>query len=101
MVGAIRAEAGTDRELSKAIRQLELPIALVELDDFTVTAVSRATLKLLGMPPTAVVGRPVIDLIRSEDRAEARAEYEAMRRLALSTSTGLIVAWARPRHRRA
>jgi DNA-binding CsgD family transcriptional regulator len=79
VVGAIRAEAGTDRELSKAIRQLELPVALVELDDFTVTAVSRATLKLLGMPPTAVVGRPVIDLIRSEDRAEALAAYEAMR----------------------
>jgi DNA-binding CsgD family transcriptional regulator len=70
---------GADRELSRAIRQLELPIALIELDNFSVLAVSNAALKLLGMPASAIVGRPVIDLIGSEERADALAVHEAIR----------------------
>ena len=50
------ADRSADRELSRAVRQFELPIALIELDDFTVLAVSDAALELLGTTASAVVG---------------------------------------------
>jgi len=58
---------------------LELPVALINLSDFTVEAVSNATLKYLGRPATSVVGHPVFDLLPELDRAKATAEWEAMR----------------------
>jgi DNA-binding CsgD family transcriptional regulator len=68
-----------DRELSKVITRLELPIGLIDLNDLTVLAVSQAALKLLGVPLTAVVGRPVIDLLLSDDRAGSLVAVEALR----------------------
>ena len=73
------ADRSADRELSRAVRQFELPIALIELDNFTVLAVSDAALELLGTTASAVVGHPVIDLIDSEERADALAVHEAIR----------------------
>ena len=94
-------------ELLKAIGQIELALLLIELDDFTVTAVSDAALKLVGMPPTAVVRHPVVDMIGSEDRINSlmalRAMqagvidfYRAHRRLGATSGSGtLATAWVR------
>ncbi len=65
--------------VADAVGALELPLALINLSDFSVEAVSDAGLKYLGRPATSVVGHLVFDLLPESNRSRATAELEAMR----------------------
>jgi DNA-binding CsgD family transcriptional regulator/PAS domain-containing protein len=54
-------------------------MGLIDFDDLTVVAISKAALELLGLPVTEVVGRPVTDLLQSGGLADHLAAIEAMR----------------------
>jgi DNA-binding CsgD family transcriptional regulator len=58
--------------------KLELPLWLVDLDDFTVLAVSEAAVKRTGVPASDFVGHPIVDHLRVEDWAGTQAALEAM-----------------------
>jgi DNA-binding CsgD family transcriptional regulator len=58
--------------------QLELPLLLVDLDDFLVRAVSEAAVRRIGVPLSALVGHPIVDQVRTEERASVVAALEAM-----------------------
>jgi DNA-binding CsgD family transcriptional regulator len=58
--------------------KLELSLWLVDLDDFTVRAVSEAAVKRTGVPASEYVGRPVVDHLRVEGWAGTQAALEAM-----------------------
>jgi DNA-binding CsgD family transcriptional regulator len=85
----------------------ELMIELVELKDFTVTAISNAALRRFGLTAELVIGRPIAELLREEDREASRMAlralrdgvidfYQAYRHLDASDTSGLaFTAWAR------
>ena len=91
------SEQGThdDRDdVVEAVAALELPLALINLSDFTVEAISNAGLKYLERPAASVVGYPVFDLLPETDRAKATAELEAMRDGAIDFYGGHLMARA-------
>jgi DNA-binding CsgD family transcriptional regulator len=65
--------------LEDAIGKLELPMVLIDLSNFTVSAVSRAALKRFGMSPGALVGQPLLGAILDADRQSALSALQAMR----------------------
>ena len=73
-----RARPASD-DLEEAIGKLELPMVLIDLNDFTVCAVSRAALKRFGMAPGALVGQPLLGAILDADRQRAMSALQAMR----------------------
>ena len=95
-------------ERDAAIGVVELPLLLIDLTDFTVSAISTAALRRLGVAPSAVLGLPVTNQIVGADRAATlralralRAGavdfYRAHRRVADATNTGRdMTAWVRP-----
>jgi DNA-binding CsgD family transcriptional regulator len=66
-------------DLGTAIRELELPITLVDLDDFTVCAASESAAKLIGLPASGLVGRSAVELPSAEDRPNVAAALEVLR----------------------
>ena len=58
--------------------ELELPIALVDLSNFHVLAMSRVVLTRLGMDADQVLGRSILDLLRPDDRPKAAAALQAL-----------------------
>jgi DNA-binding CsgD family transcriptional regulator len=58
--------------------KLELPLWLVDLDDFAVRAVSEAAVLRTGVPASEYVGHAIVDHLRVEDRAGTRGALEAM-----------------------
>lgn len=84
MGASVDAEGGqqppSDQELWDVVGKLELPMILIDLNDLTVSAVSKAALKRIGVPSSAVLGRSALQLLfHSEDRANAQRALEALR----------------------
>lgn len=77
--GADASNPEIDRSLQNALGMYELAIGLVELNDFTLTSMSSAALRRLGLPAELVYGRPVIELLSEENREASRAALEALR----------------------
>jgi DNA-binding CsgD family transcriptional regulator len=67
------------REMLGTLNVLALPIALVDLADFTVVATSSALLKLLGLSEAEVIGRRVTELYTPEDGAAAIVALSVLR----------------------
>jgi DNA-binding CsgD family transcriptional regulator len=74
---AERTHAGD--EARRRIDTLKLAMMFVDLDDLTVRAISRAALKGLGVPPSSVVGRPLMELAVHARRSDLQNVLEAMR----------------------
>jgi DNA-binding CsgD family transcriptional regulator len=66
-------------DLREAVDKLDLPLALIDLDSWTVSAISRSALRRLGVAPAAVVGRPVASVFVSRDRVAVEQALAAMR----------------------
>jgi PAS domain S-box-containing protein len=66
-------------DLGTAIGELELPITLVDLDDFTVRAASESAAELVGLPATELVGQSAVEVPSAEDRPQVVAALEALR----------------------
>ena len=66
-------------DVGTAIGELELPIVLVDLDDFTVRAASESAAKLVGLPASRLVGQSAVELPGAEDRANVTAALEVLR----------------------
>ena len=62
------------------INQFDLPMALVDMTDLTIRAVSNEALALLGRPASQVVGMSLFDLTSAEDGANAAIALNALRR---------------------
>jgi DNA-binding CsgD family transcriptional regulator/PAS domain-containing protein len=69
----------SDVDLRSAIGAFDFPIALVSLDDYTVVALSRSWERHLGIAASSIVGSPIFELLRPEDRPKAAAALEAVR----------------------
>jgi DNA-binding CsgD family transcriptional regulator/PAS domain-containing protein len=69
--------------LNSVCDELELPLWLIDLKDFTVRGASKAAACRIGVPPTAFIGRPAVEQLRLEDRPDVLAALNAM-------STGAI-----------
>ena len=67
-------------ELSAPITESDLALCLVDLDDQTIAAMSKPWLEQLGLSAEAVIGRPVADFLRFEERDAAREALNALRR---------------------
>src|SRR5437879_12566613 len=66
-------------DLGTAIGELELPITLVDLDDFTVRAASESAAKLVGLPASARVGQSAVEMASAADRRNVVAAEQALR----------------------
>jgi DNA-binding CsgD family transcriptional regulator/PAS domain-containing protein len=66
-------------EMLGTLNVLSLPIALVDLADFTVVATSSALLTLLGLSEAEVIGRRVTELYTPEDGAAAIVALSVLR----------------------
>lgn len=75
--GPLAAGAGV-AAVADAVTQLELAVALVDLSDQTVRAVSRAGLERLGLPSSAVLNRPLADLAVGAERLHATEALTAL-----------------------
>ena len=75
--GINRAEVVED--LGDELGSVQLPLLLIDLDDLTLSAASRAALRLLGAAPAAVVGRPIVGTIVDERQADAVNALHAIR----------------------
>lgn len=84
MGAAVDTDSGqkppSDQELWEIVGKLELPMLLLDLDDLKVSAVSNAAIKLIGLPPSEILGRSGLELLfASGDRANAQRALEALR----------------------
>jgi DNA-binding CsgD family transcriptional regulator/PAS domain-containing protein len=68
---ALRAE--------EIVGTLELALLLVELEGFTIRAISGAALRRIGLASGDLIGTSVFELASPEDRHEARVALEAIR----------------------
>ncbi len=89
-------------QIDRVIRTLPLPFLLIDIDTLTVEAVSEAAARVVGAVPVDLVGRPLLDLIVPEDRANAIRLNEVLRSGALRSFvisarpvTTPVTAWAR------
>jgi hypothetical protein len=91
---------------SAATDEFALPLAFIDLRDFTVSAISRAVLQSLGGSPSEMIGRPALDLSQPTDRGRAQSLLISMRdggidffraRHTIESVNGPVVAthWAR------
>src|SRR4051794_21909114 len=72
------ADSGTVAELTTAIREADLALALIDLSDLTFLSVSRAALAYYGLPSSAVVGRPATDFVEFGERGAAGEALRAL-----------------------
>lgn len=63
---------GPAEELDSAIRSTDCAVGLVDLSDCTIASISQSWLHHLGQPASAWIGRPAVDLIRSDKEAAAQ-----------------------------
>jgi len=82
VAGPTRGEhaASAPEELDHAVSGGDLPLALIDLGDMTVRAISRAFLERLGHNVADVVHRPAIEFVRPEDREMAEAALDVLSR---------------------
>jgi DNA-binding CsgD family transcriptional regulator/PAS domain-containing protein len=64
--------------LSDAVDLLELPITLIDLDDFTIVGASETARRYLAGRTGAVIGRSVLDVFRHDDEGEFLGPLRAM-----------------------
>jgi len=67
-----------DQQLWNAVQNLELPLVLVDLHDFTVTYCTGAFLTQVMMTQDEVLNHPIYDLYESRDRDNSRAALKAL-----------------------
>ncbi len=67
-----------DRELWGAVDGTDLSIALVDLSDFSVIAVTKAFLSEVGLPPDKPIDGPAFNLVAKIDRTRAHAALKAL-----------------------
>jgi DNA-binding CsgD family transcriptional regulator/PAS domain-containing protein len=103
----IRGPRGSEADLDvqQAVAQLELPLWLVELDAFTIVALSGTALRSLNQAPSEVIGAPILELLRADERGRAKAALEAIRdgvidfygarAHVMDASVGLVEEWVR------
>jgi DNA-binding CsgD family transcriptional regulator/PAS domain-containing protein len=72
-------QVSTDRGIRDAFGVTELSLELIELRNFTICAVSAAALKHLGLSVHALIGRPLFEILREDEREASRIALEAMR----------------------
>ena len=95
-----------ETDLRDAVNQFELPIALVDLDDFTVHAISESAVAYIGVEPCDIVGKPIANLLSPDDRKntvgalQALSDgiidfYTAKRRVGAPGAQGLSNEWVR------
>lgn len=89
-------------QIHQAIRTLPLPFVLIDIDSLTIEAVSEAAAEIIGNSSAAIIGRPLLDLVVSEDREDAGRLNQILRSGALRSfvvsarlSTAAVTAWAR------
>ncbi len=67
-------------ELLDVVGRLDLGLVVIDLNDFTILAASRAAVKSFGLGSEAVpIGRPALDLLTGEDRTDAQIGLDALR----------------------
>ena len=74
-----QTNSGATGVLTDAVRELELPIGLIDLRDFSVVAISEAACRFLGIPASRLVGHDVLQIVETDERENARAALEAVR----------------------
>lgn len=72
-------DAHADDDVAGAVGRLEVPLALIDLGDLTVIALSEAALQRLGERAGAVVGQSALDALPASGRGHASIALEAMR----------------------
>lgn len=83
-------------ETPDAFGTLELPLALIDLDDVTVSAISWAALRYFDAAPSAIVGQPVANIVDDDDdRGDALLALQAMRAGAIDSYVSHRAAGAR------
>jgi DNA-binding CsgD family transcriptional regulator/PAS domain-containing protein len=66
------------RELWEVVQDLDLPLVLTDLRDFTVAAASQALALQIGISPAEIVGTEVVKLFAKEDQQRAREALQAL-----------------------
>jgi DNA-binding CsgD family transcriptional regulator len=67
-----------DQDLWNAVQNLELPLVLVDLSDFTVRYCTEAFLEQVKMTQEEVLNHPIYDLYESRDRDNSRTALKAL-----------------------
>ncbi len=70
--------AVTDQDLWNVVQNLELPLVIVDLHDFTVTYCTSAFLDQVKMAQDEVLHHPIYDLYEPRDRDRSRAALRAL-----------------------
>jgi hypothetical protein len=67
-----------DRDLWDSVRDLELPLVLIDLSDFTVAFSTKAFLEQVKMRPEKVLHTSISDLFEESDRNNSHAALQAL-----------------------
>lgn len=60
-----------DDDVWSAVQQLDIPLLLIELKDFTVVAATLKAMSELNLDASDVIGRPIVDHFEDKERAQA------------------------------
>lgn len=66
------------REVWQVVQDLDLPLVLTDLRDFTVAAASESLSRQIGITPAEIVGTKVVTLFAEEDRHRAQEALQAL-----------------------
>jgi PAS domain-containing protein len=69
---------GAVAELTTAIREADLALALIDLSDLTFVSISQTALDRYGLPVDAVIGRPATDFVEFGEREAAKEALRAL-----------------------
>ncbi|MEY2463949.1 MAG: hypothetical protein QOH64_2087 [Acidimicrobiaceae bacterium] len=69
---------GSLAELTTAITEADLALALIDLSDLTFLSVSQTALNFYGLPAASVIGRPATDFVQLGERGAAREALQAL-----------------------
>lgn len=83
----------TGEDVWEVVHGFDLPLILIELQDFTVVAATPALFREIGLSPSDVLHQPVFDLFDDADRASSKMALQAI-------STGLVDFYRSSRHLR-
>ena len=86
--GRERPDSRHVTEFAASITEADLALALVDLRDLAILAISNAWLSQLDLPVESVIGRPGTDFVRFEERGAAREALEALRRNVIDLYVG-------------
>lgn len=69
---------GESPDLYRQVGDLSLPVALVDLDELVVRAISSRAVERIGLPASEIVGHPMADLMRPEHLEQGLAALRAI-----------------------